>query len=146
MKHILLSALSLLLFITACNTKDNSTKQLQDEVIAIHDEVMPMMATFAHTSIKIDSILNNWETIKLENPEIDTAEQKAKLINLKNEIEASTDAMNDWMHELNLDFESMSETEAQEYLQKERLKVQDIDTRFKAVAEESTSVLNIFNK
>jgi len=146
MKHILLSALSLLLFITACNTKDNSTKQLQDEVIAIHDEVMPMMATFAHTSIKIDSILNNWETIKLENPAIDTAEQKAKLINLKNEIEASTDAMNDWMHELNLDFESMSETEAQEYLQKERLKVQDIDTRFKAVAEESTSVLNIFNK
>jgi len=146
MKPILLSALSLLLFITACNTKDNSTKQLQDEVIAIHDEVMPMMATFAHTSIKIDSILNNWETIKLENSEIDTAEQKAKLIKLKTEIEASTDAMNDWMHELNLDFESMSEAEAQEYLQNERLKVQDIDTRFKAVAEESASVLSIFNK
>src|SRR3546814_5237560 len=103
MKPILLSALSLLLFITACNTKDNSTKQLQDEVIAIHDEVMPMMATFTHTSIKIDSILNNWETIKLEHSEIDTAEQKAKLVNLKKEIEESNDAMNDWMHELNLD-------------------------------------------
>jgi len=146
MKPILLSALSLLLFITACNEKDNSTKQLQNEVIAIHDEVMPMMSTFAHTSIKIDSILNNWETIKLENSEIDTAEEKAKLINLKNEIEASNDAMNDWMHELNLDFESMSEAEAQEYLQNERLKVQEIDTRFKAVAEKSTSVLSIFNK
>lgn len=146
MKPILLSALSMFLFITACNTKDNSTKQLQAEVIAIHDEVMPMMGTFAHTSIKIDSILNNWETIKLENPKIDTAEQKAKLIKLKTEIEASNDAMNDWMHELNLDFESMSETETQEYLQNERLKVQDIDIRFKAVAEESTSVLSIFNK
>ncbi|TCK85278.1 hypothetical protein [Albibacterium bauzanense] len=146
MKPILLSALSLLLLITACNTKDNSTKQLQDEVIAIHDEVMPMMATFTHTSIKIDSILNNWETIKLEHSEIDTTEQKAKLINLKKEIEASNDAMNDWMHELNLDYESMSETETQEYLQNERLKVQDINTRFKTVAEESASVLSIFNK
>jgi len=146
MKPILLSALSLLLFITACNTKDNSTKQLQDEVIAIHDEVMPMMATFAHTSIKIDSILNNWETIKLENSEIDTAEQKAKLIKLKTEIEASNDAMNDWMHNLNLDYDNMSEAETHEYLQKERLKVQDIDTRFKVVAEESTTVLSLYNK
>lgn len=146
MKPILLSALSLLLFMTACTTKNDSTKQLQDEVIAIHDEVMPMMGTFAHTSIKIDSILNNWETIKLEIPEIDTAEQKAKLINLKSAIEASNDAMNDWMHELNLDFENMSEAETQEYLQNERLKVQDIDKRFKSVAEESISVLNIYNK
>jgi len=146
MKPFLLFALSLLLFIAACSTKDNSTKQLQDEVIAIHDDVMPMMSTFAHTSIKIDSILNNWETIAFENPEIDTAEQKAKLLNLKTEIEASNDAMNDWMHELNLDFENMSKEETQEYLQNERLRVQDIDTRFKAVLEESKSVLSTFNK
>jgi len=146
MKPILFSALSLLLFITACNTKDDSTKQLQEEVIAIHDEVMPMMSTFAHTSLEIDSILNNWETIKLKNPEIDTVEQKAKLINLKAEIEAANDAMNDWMHELNLDFENMSKEEIEKYLKNERLKVQDIDTQFKAVTEESKSVLSTINK
>jgi Tfp pilus assembly protein PilN len=146
MKPFLLSALSLLLFVTACTTKEDPNKQLQDEMIAIHDEVMPMMSTFAHTSIKIDSILNNWETIKLENPEIDTAEQKAKLIQLRANIETSNDAMNDWMHNLNLDFENMSEEETQEYLQNERVKVQNIDSLFKTVADESTTVLSIYNK
>lgn len=146
MKSILFGTLSIiLLFATACATKDNTTQQLQDEVIAIHDEIMPMMSTFARTGIKLDSILNNWETIKLEKANIDTAEQKAKLLNLKKEIEASSDAMNDWMHELNLDYEGMSDIEVQKYLENEKIKVQNIDTQFKTVAQESINVLSLYN-
>jgi len=144
MKNNLLPIFSLLLFLAACN--DNSNKKLQEEVIAIHDEIMPMMGTFVRNSMAIDSILNNFEEIKINHPEIDTVEQREKLTVLKNEIEDANDSMNSWMHELNLDYENMSDEEVKKYLEEEKLKITNINKQFKDVEAESKETLSLYNK
>jgi len=146
MKTLLLSVSSLLILLAACNTQDNSNQQLQDEVIAIHDEVMPMMGTFVHNGMTIDSILNNFKKIKIENPEIDTIKQKEKLTALKTKLENANDSMNDWMHDLNLDFEKMSNEEVKQYLEEQRTKVEDINKQFKEADAESKETLSLFQK
>lgn len=146
MKTLLLSVSALLVLLaTACNTNDHSNQQqLQDEMIAVHDEVMPMMSTFAHNSMAIDSILTHFKEIKIENPEIDTTEQKEKLTALKVKLDHANDSMNDWMHDLNLDFDKMSKEEVKEYLEQQRSKVDDINKQFKELDAESKEALSPF--
>jgi len=145
MKTLLLSVSALLVLLaTACNTKDHSNQQLQDEMIAVHDEVMPMMSTFAHNSMAIDSILTHFKEIKIENPEIDTTEQKEKLTALKVKLDNANDSMNDWMYDLNLDFDKMSKKEVKEYLEQQRSKVDDINKQFKELDAESKEALSPF--
>ena len=144
MKNLLLSVFSLLMLSTACNTKDDPNQQLQSEVIAVHDEVMPLMSTFNHNSLEIDSILSNLKNIKIDKPQIDTLEQKEKLTKLKNRISDANDAMSDWMHELNLDFAGMSDEEVKEYLEKERTKIENINKEFMEVEAESNETLSIY--
>ena len=59
MKNQLIIALSLLC-LTACSSESNDENDaLQKDVIAVHDEVMPLMGTFVRNEILIDSLLNN---------------------------------------------------------------------------------------
>lgn len=146
MKHILLSLFTILFVITACTTKDDSIKKLQDEVIAIHDEVMPLMGTFVHNSIAIDSILNNFDQIKANHPDLDTIQQKEALTSLKNSIDDANEAMNDWMHELDLDFENKSREEIENYLQDEKTKVKGINAQFKEIEKKSEEILKPYSK
>ena len=128
----------------ACNTKENPNESLKQEVIAIHDEVMPMMGGFVRDGIAIDSILNNFENIQSENPTIDTAEQKEKLQELKANMENANESMNDWMHQLNLDFDKMTQEEVKQYLEEERAKITEINNQFKKAEAESKETLSIY--
>jgi len=141
MKNVVLSIFLVLIFAAACTNKSDSTQKLQDEVIAIHDEVMPMMGTFAHNSIAIDSILNNFEQIKADQPDIDTVQQREALVSLKSSIDQASEAMNDWMHQLELDFEGKSNEEIESYLQKEKTKIEEINVQFKEVEKRSDEIL-----
>jgi len=146
MKNYLLPLFCFLIVLSACTSNDNSNKQLRDEVIAIHDEIMPMMGPFVRHSMTIDSIVNNFSEIQMQHPEIDTLQQKEKLIALKNEIEGANDSMNSWMRELNLDFENMSDEEVSAYLQEEKLKITNISKQFKDVETESKEALSLYTK
>lgn len=144
MKTYLSAIFGLLIFATACS--NNTNKQLQEEVIAVHDEVMPMMGTFVHNSMAIDSILNNFAEIKTQHAEIDTLQEKEKLTALKGKIENANDAMNEWMHNLNLDFEKLSEAEVTTYLEGEKAKMDAINKQFKEVEAESKKALGLYSK
>ena len=77
--------------LTSCQqqaTKDAvKPQQLSQEAIQIHDEIMPQIAHFDRTTVKIDSILA-----------VTTDEQvKSDLTTLKANLEAATDNMMTWM-------------------------------------------------
>lgn len=146
MKKSLLSFSILLLFSYACNSSANENKVIQDSVIAVHDEVMPLMGDFVRNSIKIDTLLHELPLLKEQNLSLDTAQARVELVALKGKLDQATESMNDWMHAFEVDHEGKSKTEIAEYLQQELVKIKEVETKFKAASIESTSILEKYNK
>ena len=141
MKNPLLVAFSFLC-LTACSSNNNDENEaLQKEVIAVHDEVMPLMGTFVRHEMLIDSLLNHMPALKTADPSLDTAAHRARLSSLKTKLESATDAMNRWMQDLNLDYDGMSEQEVKAYLEEKKRKVDQINQQFKETDTESKEVL-----
>lgn len=86
---------------TACqNTGSENSSELENlskEAIAIHDTIMPQISKFDKTTVKIDSIIGNLDSIYTLDNSIDTAATKENLTTLKANLEAATDDMMDWM-------------------------------------------------
>lgn len=145
MKNYILFFLALSFFTSSCSTSSSDgNKALQDSVIAVHDEVMPLMGGFVRNSIKIDSILINLPEIKAQNPEIDTTAMRADLLELKRNLDYSSESMTDWMHEFEVDHEGKSKEEIEEYLKSELLKINEVKEKFESTSEESKIKLKDF--
>jgi len=141
MKNQILIAISFLCLAGCSAGKNDENEALQKEVIAVHDEVMPMMGSFVRNEMLIDSLLKNMPALKTTDPSLDTAAHKARLSSLKVKLESATDAMNKWMQDLELDFEGMSDQEVKAYLEEEKRKVEQINQQFKEADTESKEVL-----
>ena len=141
MKNQILIAISFLCLAGCSAGKNDENEALQKEVIAVHDEVMPMMGSFVRNEMLIDSLLKNMKALKTTDPSLDTAAHKARLSSLKVKLESATDAMNKWMQDLELDFEGMSDQEVKAYLEEEKRKVEQINQQFKEADTESKEVL-----
>lgn len=129
MKNILITLTSSLFVFTAC--QQNATKeavkhqQLSEEAIKIHDEIMPQIAHFDRTTVKIDSILAATK---------DTAVVSSLTV-LKTNLELATDNMMTWMKDYAPD-----STDAA-YQQSELDKVKVMKKQFQDVSLESNKKL-----
>lgn len=110
-------------------------QQLSEEAIAIHDEIMPQIAHFDKTTVKVDSILANLDQILIKDPQADTATIKTDLITLKSNLEAATDNMMTWMKEYAPDSTDVA------YQQAEIEKVKAMKKQFEDVSLESNKKL-----
>lgn len=145
MKLYILPLLIISFVVTSCGSSSNDeNKNLQDSVIAVHDEIMPLMGGFTRNSIKIDSILMNLPEIKMQNPEIDTNQTRIDLLALKENLDSSTESMNDWMHGFEVDHAGKTKEEVKNYLENELLKINEVKRKFEAVSEESHTKLKAF--
>lgn len=145
MKNYFLFFLLISLFSQSCNSSSSDeNKSLQDSVIAVHDEIMPLMGNFARTSIKIDSILSNLSGIKQQRPEIDTTDIRTELLELKKNLDSSSENMNDWMYEFEVDHEGKSKEEIKEYLNRELVKIKKVRQDFESTSSEIESKLKNF--
>jgi len=114
------------LLITACgdgtNAKNNTEtvtqefqSQLQSEVMAIHDEVMPKMS-------EINRISRALRTYLEENPDLE-ADQKESITKAVSSLDQSGEAMMDWMStygDLTKKFKDMNHDAVREALEKEK--------------------------
>ncbi len=136
------SSISLLFLTAACQspaTKDAvKGQQLAQEAIALHDEIMPQIASFDQTTIKIDSILNALPQLANSSADIDTVALKTDLENLKNNLEQATDGMMTWMYEYVADSTDVA------YQQAEVEKVKTMKKQFDDVAAASNKTLSSF--
>lgn len=145
MKHFPILPLILVILLTGCSTSADPNRQIQDEMIAIHDEVMPMMGNFVRHSQEIDTILTNMDQYHTQNPDLDTAQQRIELTELQSRLDNAHESMNDWMHDLNLNFEGLSNDATKEYLESEKAKIQDINTEFNRVSVIADSTLRTYH-
>lgn len=129
-----------IIFITSCNSKVDENKQLQDEVIAIHDEIMPLMGEFVRNSIKIDSLLEY--SHHLDQKQDNHTERKEELTDLKKTLDDANEAMNDWMHEFELEHDDKSNTEVKEYLENELKRINSVKTKFSEASQKSAVLKN----
>lgn len=135
MKPYLLFALIILL--SACkdrsnpeaSTNENGESPLFEDVMAIHDEVMPEMATL--------------HRLKKQLQEIETPENKDFIANHIKSINESDEAMMTWM----ATFEMPSDkNEVEEYLRGEKVKVSEVRNMMNAAISSATSALDSLNR
>lgn len=132
MKNIILLGAAVL-GLSACqsnNTNTDSAKatEIGKQAIVVHDEIMPQIAHFDRTTVKIDSIL--------ETPLEDST--KTSLIELKSNLEGATDNMMTWMKDYALDSVDVAYQEA------ELVKVKAMKKQFEDISLESNKKLAQF--
>ncbi len=142
MKFYYLSALVGLFLVSSCaqNSAD-ANLDLQEKVISVHDDVMPLMGEFVRNSIKIDSILNNMDQVLKDDPSADTAQVKIDLLKLKVNLDNAVEGMNDWMHNFEMDNEGQSKEEVKKYLENELITIENVKKKFNDAELESVVIL-----
>jgi hypothetical protein len=82
--------------------------------------------------------------INMQNPEIDTNQTRVDLLALKENLDSSTESMNDWMHGFEVDHAGKTKEEVKNYLESELLKINEVKRKFEAASEESQTKLKAF--
>lgn len=123
------------LVISCKGEKIEGNQQLKDEVIAIHDEVMPLMGQLR--SLR-QEILDKSATLEQEDSVLN-AEKIAHLNGLAEQLDQAFEGMFVWMRQFDSNFTG-TEEELKSYLLDQKVKVQevneDIKTALSAAKEE----------
>lgn len=122
MKNTLL-IFSLILVTFACGTADQKkVESLENEVMAIHDEVMPKMGEIMNLKDELASNLK-----KIDSTSADYASVKQVTDSLSYLLTASDNSMMDWMDEYNADtLKSITPAESEKYLLDQKSKIAQI--------------------
>lgn len=147
MRAIFLSLLCLpLIFSFSCNPKEQREKKdqvtiednptegenaLYKEVMAIHDEVMPVMGELM--------ALN--KQIKQRHDTLENAQQKEDLQQLSAELEAANEGMMNWMRKFNPNIKNMTYEETMNYLTEEKKKIEEVRKDMLTAKEKATSYI-----
>ena len=119
--YFLLLALSCLSFMH-CGHSDNPERQKAfDEMMQVHDEVMPEISTINKLSRKLKK-------------KIEMTQNQDSLIMMKatlTRLEEAEEGMMDWMHELNVPGKNIEDANAIDYMKKEKDKISIVSQKMK---------------
>lgn len=128
----LVTILSIALFASCKNSADknksNTTSTLYDDVVAIHDEVMPKMGTIHNYKKELQAIVDT-----LGNPEI-----SAKLTESIIDLKEADDAMMSWMANFVAPKEEPQRTE---YLNKEMTSIKEVKSKMLSSIDHAEQLL-----
>ncbi|MEO8471949.1 MAG: hypothetical protein ABI477_07135 [Chryseolinea sp.] len=107
-------------------------KPLYDEVMAVHDEIMP----------KLDDIYKLKESLK--NKIADTPalanDKKQEIESTIVKLDSASEGMMDWMHKFSPLPDSTDETAAREYLEKEKVKIEKVKQNMLQALEKANAL------
>ncbi len=132
--------MSLITFSIGCNTEANKKKKeqkLAEEVIAIHDEVMPKMDQIFKLRKELKDLNNQFIANNAFMPGLDTGKSKMLIVNL----DSSDKLMMDWMHHYNGGQGLYSHEEVMSYLEDEKKKITHVKEFTDKSIEEARSFL-----
>lgn len=142
-KYIFLSlTIGSALNIAACKNNANQHVALQEEVIAVHDSIMPKMGTFVRDNLKVGILLTKMDSLKQADPSLDTAQEKEHLTKLKSKLSEVNEEMTDWMHNFEPAQEDKKLEEVEAYFKNELVKIKALKDKFKEAENESQRVLS----
>jgi len=121
----------LLVVLASCvsNNQEKELKQLEQEVIELHDEVMPLMDPL----YKIRKGLQ-------EMTELDSANIELK--NAINTIEIAEEAMMDWMRNYDMTFKGNDSAETLQYFSEKKKSIEQVAVDMKLAKKSGEELLN----
>ncbi|RBQ07680.1 hypothetical protein [Pedobacter miscanthi] len=131
------SLITLLFF--ACKTEPDS-KAVRKEVLNIHDKLMIDGEKVVKNKMKLDKILIS-DQVKMAT---DSTQQKQKISDLINRLNAADEKMMDWMHFFKDDFKGKTEQEDLDYYKAEMVKIRAVEDAYIKVTRESDSLIKVY--
>lgn len=127
---------------SSCNNAANKNLQLQEEVIAVHDSIMPKMGALVRDNLKVGLLLTKMDSLKQANPTLDTAQEKNKLLKLQSQLTQANEEMTDWMHDFEPTQADKKSEEVASYLKGELAKIRALKDKFAIAESESHALLS----
>jgi hypothetical protein len=110
-----------------CTSDECLKKQAYDNVIAVHDEVMPKMSYISELKGRIEERMNATDD------SLGIASWQELMVNL----DIADEAMWVWMRQFNIDLEEVTLDEALAYLKPEQEKIDDVARKIKEAISEA---------
>lgn len=132
---VCLAIVSGMLF-TACGPRQNENEKLQNEVIAIHDEVMPLMGQLKSVQ---ESLLERARELAQADSTTHT-ETIAALKETAGDLEEAYNSMFVWMRQFEMDHEGQNEDEVKQYLLEQKVKIEEVNAGIKRALERARTL------
>ncbi len=123
----------------SCKTEPDS-KAVRKEVLNIHDKLMIDGEKVVKNKMKLDKILIS-DQVKMAP---DSVQQKQKVNDLINSLNAADEKMMDWMHFFKDDFKGKNEQEDLDYYKAEMVKIRAVEDGYIKVTRESDSLIKMY--
>lgn len=146
-KRILSIAGLLMLFGTfwACNSGEETVKETENEVFAIHDEVMPKIDDIMKLRKRLKQRITSLDSLKASGSPaatLRTDEEKEQASRLHRNLDVADSLMMDWMSRYNGDtLAKLSSDEALRYLNGQKDQITDVKTKVNASIEQARQFL-----
>lgn len=130
MKKNWILLISLVWFLAACDgnlEKENAV--LKEEVIAIHDEVMPLMGDLKNYQKQVEKRISQADSLGITPEEV--ANLKAIALDLGNSFEG----MFVWMRQFKTSFDEMPDEQVRDYLLEQKILVEKVNADIKKSIE-----------
>ena len=128
--------LVVMVFCNACNSQKKENERLQSQIIAVHDEVMPIMGD-------IKSLQNDFqaraETLYMED-KLGYQEEIASLKETAEDLDEAYNEMFVWMRQFETEHKGMKEKEITAYLLDQKEKVEKVNEDIKNVLEKAEEI------
>lgn len=125
-----------LIFQSCGNSQEEANKKLREEVIAVHDEVMPKMGQLK--SLEKNSLQMAEELANGQEPD---SAKIAALKSLAVELDQAYEGMFVWMRQYDVEDGEKSPEEVRIYLEDQIEKVTEVNAQIKAVLAKADSLL-----
>lgn len=134
--------LIVMILLTSCSggSKDKKEKELQEEVMAIHDEIMPEMSRLEKLSQKLDSVKNS-----MRSKDNASSSKIEKIEKQKQDLSEAHKSMMQWMRNYERPSDTMEHQQVIEYLEEEKTKIQDVKEKFNSSIKQAEATLNSNN-
>ncbi len=122
MKYIKLVLLGLVFFQIACTNPKAEVQKLKDEVLAVHDSIMPQTNKIMELNAKISAKIEILEADSNNDSEIEALKA------VRMELKDADDAMMNWMRDYNFNEEETTEVQ-KEYLKNQMVLIEAVKVK-----------------
>lgn len=126
MKFTVFNVLIVLFLCSCTHTEKAREDKLYQEVMDIHDEVMPKMGEVMWLEKELDK---NIDQLKSTDSTPSRPSRIEQLTTLKKNLSDADEYMMNWMREFNNDMDGMTHEEKIDYLEKEKQKIQKVKSQ-----------------
>lgn len=139
------SLLTISPFFWACTSSDNTLKETEDGVFAIHDEVMPKISTIMKLQKQLRQRVSMLDSLKATGSAattLRTDEEKEQAVRLSRDLTVADSLMMNWMNTYNSDtLAKLPSDEAIRYLSKQKDKINDVKTKVNTSIDQTNQFL-----